>query len=54
MNRELKDDPLMEELRKKHPKSGPDPLPGEDLNVWAERYMRYVRDKCGLEKETNE
>lgn len=49
MNPKLKDDPLMVDLRKKHPKSGPDPLQGESLDIWAERYMKYVREKYGLE-----
>ena len=49
MNETIKDDPLMVELRKRHPKSGPDPKRGESLEIWAERYMKYVRDKYGLE-----
>ena len=51
MNKSLKDDPLMVELRKQHPKSGPDPKPGESLDIWAERYMKYVREKHGLEEK---
>lgn len=39
------DDPLMLELRKKHPKQGPDPKPGEKIEIWAQRYMDYVRKK---------
>ena len=46
----LKDDPLMEKLRREHPKSGPDPKPGESLDIWAERYMKYVREKRGNER----
>ena len=45
----LKDDPLMAELRERYPKSGPDPLPGESLEDWAERFMDYVRKKYGLD-----
>lgn len=50
MNPKLKDDPLMIELRKQHPKQGPDPEPGESLDHWAERYMEYVRKKYGLKE----
>lgn len=42
------DDPIIIELRKQHPKQGPDPFPGESLDDWAERYMEYVRKKYDL------
>ena len=51
MSPELKENPFIADLRKKHPKSGPDPLPGESLDIWAERYMKYVREKYGLEEK---
>lgn len=51
MSNMLKDDPLMERLRKEHPKSGPGPKPGEPLDIWAERFMKYVRQKYGLEEK---
>lgn len=43
-------DPIILALRESHPKSGPDPEPGEDINHWAERYMEYVRQKYGLKE----
>ena len=51
MSKVFDDDPLFEDLRKKHPKSGPDPKPGESLDIWAERYIQYVRIKHGTEEE---
>lgn len=41
-------DPLIEELRERYPKNGPDPEPGEPLDQWAERYLEYVRKKYNL------
>lgn len=43
-------DPIMIELRKKHPKQGPDPRPGEPLDKWAERYIEYVHKKYNLKE----
>lgn len=51
MSQKLKDEPFIIELRKKHPKQGPDPKPGEPLDKWAERYMSYVRQKYELEEK---
>lgn len=51
MDKKLKNDPIMEKLRKEHPKSGPDPLPKEPLDVWAERYMKYIHEKYGIKDE---
>ena len=49
-NSKFDNDPVIVELRKKHPKQGPDPKPGEPLNEWAERYMEYVRKKYNLKE----
>ena len=49
MNKKFNDDPVIMRLRKQHIKQGPDPKPGETLDIWAERYMKYVREKHGLE-----
>ena len=49
MNNILSDDPVMIELRKKYPKQGPDPKPGETLDEWAKRYIQYIREKHHLE-----
>lgn len=51
MKKVFDDDPIMEKLRAEHPKHGPDPLPGESIDEWAERYMKYVRKKYGLEEK---
>ena len=50
MSQKLNDEPFIIELRKKHPKQGPDPKPGEPLDKWAERYMEYVRRKYDQER----
>lgn len=50
-NPKFDNDPIILELRKKYPKSGPDPEPGEDINHWAERYLKYVRNKYGLKDD---
>lgn len=50
-NHKFDDDPIIRSLRESHPKSGPDPEPGEDINHWAERFMEYVRKKYGLKDE---
>lgn len=44
------DDPIIAELRKKHPKQGPDPRPGEPFDKWAERFMNYIRKKYNLKE----
>lgn len=49
-NSKFNNDPVIVELRKKHPKQGPDPKSGEPLNEWAERYMEYVRKKYNLKE----
>lgn len=36
----LKDDPLVKDLRKRYPKKGPEP--GKDLNKWAEDYTNGI------------
>ena len=51
MEKSLNNEPFMVDLRKRHPKQGPDPKPGEPLDKWAERYMAYVRKKYGLEED---
>ena len=51
MKKSMGNDPIMEKLRHEHPKQGPDPLPGEDLDHWAERYMKNVRKKYGLKDD---
>lgn len=48
MNKNFNNDPIIQDLRKKHKKQGPDPKPGEPLNQWAERYLEYVRKKYEL------
>ena len=47
-NHKFDNDPIICDLRKRYPKKGPDPKPGEDINKWAERYMEYVRKKYNL------
>lgn len=49
-NSKFDSDPVIIELRKQHPKQGPDPKPGESLDKWAERYMEYVRKKYNLKE----
>jgi len=44
-NKMFDKDPFMVQLRKDHPKQGPNPRPGESMEHWAERYMVYVREK---------
>ena len=51
MNKKFDNDPVVIRLREQHPKQGPDPEPGESLDEWAERYMKYVRNKYGLEEK---
>lgn len=46
MKKILPNDPLMAELRKKYPKRGANPKPGEDLDTWAEKYVGNVRKYC--------
>lgn len=48
MKKAFDDDPIILKLREEHPKQGPDPLPGESLEDWAERYLVYVRKKYHL------
>lgn len=48
-NPKFDNDPIIQMLRASHPKEGPDPLPGESMEDWGERYMAYVRKKYGLE-----
>lgn len=36
---------FMDDLRKRYPKRGPDPKPGEALDKWASRYMQRISDK---------
>lgn len=50
-NKKFDNDPIILQLRESHPKQGPDPEPGEDINHWAERYMVYVRKKYNLEEK---
>ena len=38
-NPKFDNDPVIQALRESHPKQGPDPLPGESLDQWVERYM---------------
>ena len=40
----MKQDPLMEKLRKSHPLKGPDPK--GDLNKWAAKYCADISAKC--------
>ena len=47
-NKAFDNDPIIMALRQQHPKQGPDPLPGESLEHWAERYLEYVRKKYNL------
>ena len=47
-NKEFDNDPVICALRASHPKSGPDPLPGESMEDWGKRYMEYVRKKYNL------
>ncbi len=51
MNKDFNNDPIIQDLRKKHKKQGPDPKPGEPLDRWAERYLEYVRKKHLKEME---
>lgn len=44
-NKAFDNDPMIAELRKKYPKQGPDPEPGESMEHWAKRYLEYVREK---------
>lgn len=53
-NKKFDNDPVILELRERYPKSGPDPLPGENLDAWAERFMEYVRNKHPELKEPEE
>ena len=50
-NPKFDNDPVIVALRESHPKQGPDPLPGEPLDQWAERYMEYVRKKYNLKEQ---
>lgn len=49
-NKNFDDDPVITELRKKHPKQGPDPKRGESIEQWAGRYMEYIRKKYNLKE----
>ena len=42
MNKMFNGDPIIEDLRKRYPKRGPDPKPNESMEQWAERYMKYA------------
>lgn len=50
VNKNFDDDPIITELRKKHPKQGPDPKQGEPIDKWAERFMNYIRKKYNLKE----
>lgn len=50
-NHKFDNDPIIQSLRQSHPKSGPDPEPGEDINHWAERFMEYAKQKHGMKDE---
>lgn len=41
----LPNDPIIEAMRAKYPKKGPNPKPGEDIDHWAERYLKPLRSK---------
>ena len=48
-NKKFDNDPIIVALREKYPKNGPDPMPGESMEHWAERFMNYVRKIHGWE-----
>jgi hypothetical protein len=53
-NKKFDNDPIIVALREKYPKNGPDPMPGETMEHWAERFMNYVRKIHGWEENTDE
>lgn len=45
MSEKFDNDPVVLELRKRYPKQGPDPKPGEPLDRWAKRFLEWVERK---------
>lgn len=45
MNKDFNNDPIIQDLRKKHKKQGPDPKPGEPLDKWAIRFLKWVESR---------